>query len=507
MTRDLELEGAIRALGLEAAEEDIQALAAQMRSGDLDAALKTARTLSGPENCGARVLSSKILGLKGDKAAAFRELAEALKREPAAWIFLERSRLHEEMGDIPRALADVNSAIAADGGKAEFYLRRAHLQVCRRHYHLAVPDFSTALELEPGNVQALLGRGMVEAHRGDFTAALADLGLARKAAPGDLGVALEEARQRIAAGKLSGLLKELAAASARDEAAADFLKGCYWLKRRRCARACAEFESAMARTGDPGFGLKVGFHLALARGLRAGSGPKPAPKRGRARLYICGLGINPPYTASIETWRAIQACDFVFNNLSELEISGLLGLLAPACEPTMFDVRGADYRWTRAIFRKIKPGMTVGFVTRGHPLVCGGLAASLIQECRAVGADYRVFAAVSSMNTLAAQALPPEAQGFGGQQVLDYSSIFDEGFRLDLALPAVLYFNATVLELARERYDRFCSILEGLYGESHPCFFYGRSFSAAPEIMELRALREFHSKIDPSYTLLLGPVK
>ena len=212
----------------------------------------------------------------------------------------------------------------------------------------------------------------------------------------------------------------------------------------------------------------------------------------------------PPYTASLDALRMIAACDFVFNNLSEPEIGSLIWLLSDEGEPTMFDVRGADARWTKTIFRHVKPGKTTGFVTRGHPHVCGGLAASLIAECRRQGVEWRVYPAVSSMDTLAFDALPGSA-AFWGQQVLDWSTLYAPETTVDPRVPAVLYFNASVAVVSEADYLRFCDRLESFYGAEHEVFFYGRSFNERPDRVKLSALRRWHGRIDPSYTLLLPP--
>lgn len=142
--------------------------------------------------------------------------------------------------------------------------------------------------------------------------------------------------------------------------------------------------------------------------------------------------------------------------------------------------------------------------TRGHPLVCGGLACSLMEECARAGVEYRVYGSVSSMDTLGAFALHDAVGGLPGQQALDYSSVFSGGrFVLDTSLPAVIYFNATVSELSARDYARFCARLEDAYSQRHPCYFYGRSFTVAPDLIELRELRKHHGRIDPSFTLLI----
>ena len=330
---------------------------------------------------------------------------------------------------------------------------------------------------------------------------------AERLSGGDPRMSLERLRMSIYAGKTGGVAKELKTLAAAHPALrlrVRFLAGCLSLKTGAYLRAAREFESAVLPGGAGDHDRKAAFYRAAAEGLGAPGGRVFAPAV-KARLHICGLGIKPPYTTGLETLRAIKACDFVFNNLSEPEIAGLLRLLSREGRPTMFDVRGADARWTKTIFREIRPGRTVGFVTRGHPLVCGGLAFSLMEECRRQGVEWELFGSVSSMDTLAIETADGRDGRYWGQQVLDYSSVFSEHFTLDPRLPTVIYFNATALTLSKADHLRFCANLEKLYSASQPCHFYGRSFHVKPDLIELSELREKHGEIDPSFTLLIPP--
>lgn len=439
-----------------------------------------------PESGWAWALASRLHREAGRAPAALKALDEAVRRSPLPWILLERSRLHEELGDLPRALRDVDALIERDGPTVELLLRRAHLQVCRRHYHLAAPAYTDALKLSPKDPQLYLGRAAVHSIRRDMRQAVADAARAEALEP---SLALERLRYEVMAGGGPRVEKELRARGAA------FLRGCHALKRRKWKEAAALFGGLE--------GPRAAFYRAAA--LMLDGFKAPPPPKGRPRLLICGLGIQPPFTSTREALRAVRQADFVFNNLSEPEVADLLALLSDEGRPTMFDVRGADARWTRAIFQEMRPGRTVAFVTRGHPLVCGGLAGSLMAACKERGAEFEVYGAVSSMNTLAAGAFPG-SDAFWGQQVLDYSAVFAEGFTLDARVPAVVYLNATVQSMDRPTYERFCEGLERVYGRGHELLFYGRNFAAAPERIRLEELRRFHGKLDSSYTLLLPPL-
>lgn len=453
-----------------------------------------------------RALARQALG---DYDSAEKDLASALRLEAAAWIYRERSVVRERLGHIAGAIADMDAALELAGPQTELYMRRAHLRICNRHYHLAVPDYGRAIELNPRLVEAYVGRATVHMIRDHQALALADMRQAEKISGNDPAVSLERIRFEIRASPQSRLLEELDALAERESAwraQAKFTAGCYWLKTKRYAQSAAAFEQAARLSAGTDYALKIAYYLSVARALGERTAPLFPPGRPRApRLVIVGLGMRPPYTATADGLRAIESCDLVFNNLSEPEIGDLLNLLAPRALPTMFDVRGADARWTRSIFREIKPGRTVGFVTRGHPLVCGGLAGSLIRECGKQAVLYRVLGSVSSMDTLAVMDMPGELNGFWGRQALDYGTVFSPDFSIDTAVPTVIYFNSTVMTLSKRHYQKFCSILEKAYGAAHHCFFYGRNFNAPPDSIPLRSLRGHYGGLDPSFTLLIPP--
>lgn len=249
--------------------------------------------------------------------------------------------------------------------------------------------------------------------------------------------------------------------------------------------------------------FKAKFYFVVANSLLEKNSYYRVASPKLKKLLIAGLGSSPPYTATLDSIRLANSCDLAFNNLSEPEIAYLLAILARGTIPTMFDARGADRRWTRTIFSQVKPGSTVGFITRGHPQVCGGLAASLLKECVRTNVDSKLLPAVSSMDVLTMRFSGQSS--LWGQQVLDWSSVFDEKFTLDIRLTAVLYFNAAVQLVTSKKYAEFCKRLIALYGSDHFVQFYGRTFSALPEKIALAEISSWYGRIDSSYTLVLPP--
>lgn len=457
-----------------------------------------------PGSAWALIVRSRLSAQSGDVAARLRDLDAALKRDPGARVRDERGRAFEEVGDMHRALAEADAAVAASPD-AERYLRRAHIQVCRRYYHMAGPDFAVATRLDPSRVEAWLGAASVALTRGDAGAAAALAARGARARPDDAWARLEALRYAVYAGKGRAVERGLAAVEkSRPDLAFDarLIGGLSSLKRRAYAQAARRFAAAAKAAPGPGAAKKAAFYRVIALGLLTRSETRRA-RRGERRLLICGLGGSVPYTATLGALRAAAACDFAYNNLSEPEVAALISSLVAECEPTMFDARGADRRWTRTIFRNVHPGRTVGFITRGHPQVCGGLAGSLMAECERTGATWSLLPAVSSMDTLALRAAP--GAELWGQQVMDWSSAFDANFRLDSRLPAVVYFSAAAHGVTADEFARFCGALEKVYGADFRVLFYGRSFALPPESVPLSDVRGWYGKIDPSFTLVLPP--
>lgn|GEM_PF-2648403 len=502
---DAELAAAARAGGEAARFAALVSGLAQARAGRPEAARRAldAEAAADPKSAWAPLLRARLCAAAGDVAARLRDLDEALRREPSAWVRDERSRAYEELGDMDRALAECDRAIEA-APDADRYLRRAFVQTCRRHYHLAGPDYLEAARLSPARVEAWLGAASIELTRGRPGEA-ADLA-ARAAAqsPDDDWARLEAQRYAILAGRGAAAEKALGALErSRPDLAAStrFLRGLAALKAKRAAAAAKLFADAAAKAGgNEELAGKAKFYRVIALALsQPGHGPRRA-RSGEKRLLITGLGGSPPYASTLGALRSAAASDFAFNNLSEPEIAPLIGLLAAEVEPTMFDVRGADRRWTKTIFDRIEPGRTVSFITRGHPQVCGGLAGSLIQECGQTSTSWDLLPAVSSMDTLGLRL--ERGRALWGQQVIDWSTVYDDRFRVEVRLPLVLYFNAAAQVVTAQEYARFCDKLAAVYGEDGEFWFFGRTFTTDPETVTLKDVRGWHGRIDPSYTLV-----
>src|SRR5206468_159183 len=115
-------------------------------------------------------------------------------------------------------------------------------------------------------------------------------------------------------------------ARGRDAAEAAVLEGQLELRLGRPAAARALFARALGSLeASDGLALQARF-WALVAGVCADD---RAPARPGPELRLCGLGLFPPYTATLETLREIRGCDVLVNNLSEIETWDVLRLLRP----------------------------------------------------------------------------------------------------------------------------------------------------------------------------------
>ena len=103
-----------------------------------------------------------------------------------------------------------------------------------------------------------------------------------------------------------------------------------------------------------------------------------------ARLFLCGLGIFPPYTASLDVLHGLSRCDVLFNNVAGPEVRQHLSEFCADVRPASYQAWQDEPKWADKIIAELKKGRKVGFVTRGPPLVFGGLAVELLRRCKAV---------------------------------------------------------------------------------------------------------------------------
>jgi hypothetical protein len=139
-------------------------------------------------------------------------------------------------------------------------------------------------------------------------------------------------------------------------------------------------------------------------------------------------------------------------------------------------------------------GKIVGFVTRGHPLVFGGLAKNLLTAAAGMGAATECFGALSCAEVLLTSTATTQAKDFGGVQLYDYDAL-TKATALDKTHPLITlsYFET----LTGEAFERFQKTLERFFPPEHPCLVFGPKYEAPPAAFPLgrlaRSLPELHS--------------
>jgi len=219
--------------------------------------------------------------------------------------------------------------------------------------------------------------------------------------------------------------------------------------------------------------------------------PKKTP-----RLYLCGLGMFPPYTASLEVLHAISRSDVLFNNVAGPEVRGILGELCEDVRPASYQAWQDEPKWADKIFVEIEKGRTVAFVTRGHPLVFGGLAVELIRRSKAQGIDHQTFGAVSSIDHMLAYAGKGLGDDFGGITAVDFPA-FLRAKSHNANLPMLLCFYAGVPDRAGIKKVR--AALERFYPGALACWMFGPKYDTPPAVVRIDELEKnypsFHASL------------
>src|SRR5664279_5226034 len=85
-----------------------------------------------------------------------------------------RGRAYHGKGDIVRAIADYDQAIAIDPGSALLFYRRSAAYFFKKDYDRVIDDSAKALALDPNYALAYNGRGSAYAAKGDTDRAIVD---------------------------------------------------------------------------------------------------------------------------------------------------------------------------------------------------------------------------------------------------------------------------------------------------------------------------------------------
>ncbi len=77
-------------------------------------------------------------------------------------VFFHRALVRLKRDDLAGANSDLNSAIGADGNRAEAFIKRGFIQIKLAQYENAITDFSRAITLDSKNYEAYKGKAMAQ---------------------------------------------------------------------------------------------------------------------------------------------------------------------------------------------------------------------------------------------------------------------------------------------------------------------------------------------------------
>ena len=229
-----------------------------------------------------------------------------------------------------------------------------------------------------------------------------------------------------------------------------------------------------------------------------------ATTRKASKLYLCGLGIFPPYTASLEVIHALSLCDVIFNNVAGPETRELLAEFCGDIRPASYQAWQDEPKWADRIFAELDKGRTVGFITRGHPLVFGGLAVELVRRCGVQKVDHQTFGAVSSIDHLLAFTGKGLGDDFGGIQAMDRPAL-DAAKSMNTNIPLLACFYSGMEK--KGEVAAFQKSLKRFYPAEHLCWMFGPKYDASPAVVAVGDLAKTYPTVHSSLMLYVPPVK
>jgi len=454
------------------------------------------------------VMRGLCLRRSGELEEARRDLDQALGLEPDPQVLALRAGIFSDLGYVLEAISDLDEAIRLGGQRPDLLARRAQFHLQRRNYPQARSDLDRAISLSPGDSGLLAKRAELFVLTNSLARAQEDLEQALRLSPADealllarLRLFLQRGRHAAAASEIRRLMKASPGAASQ----ALFYRGCLAMKTGRPGLGAADFLS-LARSGSDGLALKARLYWLASRSVdprfRRRHGMKD-PSQKSAKLYLCGLGIFPPYTASLEVLHALSLCEVLFNNVAGEEVRELLSEFCGDVRPASYQAWQDEPRWADRIFRELRKGLSVGFVTRGHPLVFGGLAVELLRRCRAQGVPHETFGAVSSIDHLLAAMGKGLGDDFKGIQAFDRPAI-EEARALNTREPLLVCFYSG---LEGPRVEGFSRSLARFYPLDHECRMFGPKYDTPPAALRLGELARLYPEIHASLMLYVPPLR
>jgi tetratricopeptide (TPR) repeat protein len=472
-------------------------LASASRSGERALALLKRAADAAPSEAWPLVLESFVHRAASDLAPAKDALVAAVARKPSAWLYAELAKTYEQLGILPEAIENAAQAVRLCPC-VEHHCLKAHLHGCWRENAESIAEYARAAALRPGDAGLLFSLSKAYSAAGRLPEALRDARAAARLEPGDAHLRCWEIqlltltrRSKEAARGVAALLKR--------EGADDLLKAnaFFCLGYDALYRgAHADARRALARCLDLSEGSalwrKADFYRVIAS-MPGRAGAKQGAKRSGPGLYLIGLGVDPPYTATAEDLRALSRCDVLFNNVMGDEMFEFLRPFCADVRPVAYHQNNDEEKLAAEMLAETGPGRTVAFVTRGSAIVQGPLGTLLLEKCRQKKISWACMPAVSSTELLAAKFSDPLLSGVG-LAVMDSRGATDVDMT-DRRLPLTLFLNMTDAE---SQYPALCALLSRRYGGAHPCLVLDHVIGQEPMRSTMDALPALRSKLSHS---------
>lgn len=382
----------------------------------------------------------------------------------------------------------------------------------RGRYASALANFGRAIRSAPSDPVLYARRSDLFVQINRPAQALRDIERAMAILPDSEWLQLARLRLLVYCGRNREAAAEISRLIRREEGAACealFYRGCLRLKQGLWRQAAEDFHRAMDShpEGDI-LSLRSRFYWLAAR-MRdprfLGRFRRDADRPKGPRLYLCGLGILPPYTATFDILNAILQCDVVVNNLYGSQSREFLSMFCPEVRPAEVGLRnrGDDAYWARHIIGLLREGHIVGYATRGHPMLISRLVDRLRAWCQNNKVDCVAYGAVSSLDVLLARTGQENGAGIGGVQLCVRKALTDGSVRIDTAQPLIVIDPE---DLNAEAVGRLRAALARSYPLTHDCCMFGPFYEMEPARFRLGDMARRFPEIRTLMTLYVPPI-
>ena len=206
-----------------------------------------------PKSALARAARAEHYGTNQALDKALADANEAVRLDPAdvaGVVYLTRARVASRMGDLDRAIADLDTAIENLPRDTDALIERADCFLERDELDKALRDANEAIRLDPKNDDALHVRAEVFLRKGEIAKAMDDLNECIELNPENLGALVTRARVQLKRGELAKALSDVDRAlriDPEDGDALDIRTAILALKHRKKRRPVSDRDAAIAK--------------------------------------------------------------------------------------------------------------------------------------------------------------------------------------------------------------------------------------------------------------------